>query len=212
VVVTVKHVGDDNVITWTVPGNLPGVPAGVQIWRSLSPFVLAKTLTATDTAFLTHSYTDVGQPETAKYLVTYFYSVNAAGGFSTGDPSEIPGFAALGSGTSAVSPAATSDNGLSTTAWILIVLGILVVLALIVVVILLVNRKKKGDQEEATAANEGWATEEPAAEAAPEAAPVDVGPEVHTLRCPACSTEFQATGAKPITTSCPSCGRRGVLR
>jgi hypothetical protein len=34
----------------------------------------------------------------------------------------------------------------------------------------------------------------------------------HYLTCPRCSTDFSASGTKPLAIQCPSCGARGVLR
>jgi hypothetical protein len=33
-----------------------------------------------------------------------------------------------------------------------------------------------------------------------------------TIRCPACKHQFEAQGQRPISITCPHCGRRGVLR
>lgn len=210
IVVTVTRDGDDNIVSWTLPTNLPATPKGVQIWRALSPFTLLKTLLATDADYQDRSFRDVDAPATAKYIVTVFYGFTPAEGFfaGPGDPEgQIPGFAALGSGSSVSQAEPPSDDGgLSTLAWVLIILGIVVVLALIVLLVIMLTRKK--DEEVVEEGQAGWS--EPVVETAPVAAVV--AGDVHTLRCPACSTEFQATGPKPLTTNCPNCGRRGILR
>lgn len=202
--IDVERVGDDNLISFDLPSNLPGDPAGVQIWRSTSPFVLVKTLDDSDADFIDGDYLDVDAPADAKYLVTVYYGLTSALGYSsTGSSDQVPGFDALGAGVSSV-----GSNGVPLWVWILVAA---IVLVLIVVVIVLILRRRNAGAAP-RAQEEGYAWDEGGMQDGGEDdKPQDVGPS-HQCRCPACKTQFSVNGTKPITTICPGCGKKGILR
>src|SRR5687767_7277422 len=53
---------------------------------------------------------------------------------------------------------------------------------------------------------------QPDVHAEPPASVVEETGPVHHCRCPGCQTQFTVTGAKPIVTHCPGCGKKGYLR
>src|SRR5205814_408722 len=60
--VTVTRDGSDNVVTFVLPSNPPATPAGVQVFRSNSPYVLVTTLAAGSPGFTARSYRDSNCP------------------------------------------------------------------------------------------------------------------------------------------------------
>ena len=60
----------------------------------------------------------------------------------------------------------------------------------------------EGGEESWDDGDDGWA------DSAPAAAPSN---EAHELECPSCNHQFTAHGQKPLKTTCPSCGVKGVL-
>lgn len=197
------RVGDDNLVKFDLPTNLPGDPAGVQIWRSTSPFVLIKTLDDSDADFIDGDYLDVGAPASAKYLVTVYYGLTSALGYSsTGSSGQVPGFDELGAGVSS-----QDSNGVPLWVWLLVAA---IVLVLIVVVIVLILRRRS--EAAPRIQEEGYAWEEGGLQDGGEDdKPAAAGPS-HQCKCPSCATQFTVKGTKPITTTCPGCGKKGILR
>ncbi len=210
--ITVTRDGDDNRVAFDLPNNLPATPAGVQIWRSTSPFILRTTLLANDPEFTAGAYLDEEAPADAKYLVTIFYGLTKALGFSNGESDDIPGFAALGDGTGS-----GDGDGVANWVWYVVALAAVLIIVLIVFLVVMSRRNKEAEEQpagEGYAWNEGEATGmEPSPEAAvAPLAPVAQTGDVHHARCPACQTQFTAMGTKPVVTACPGCGKKGVLR
>jgi len=208
VVVTVKHSDGQNQVTWTLPASgLPGTVAGVQLWRSNSPYTLVKTFPSTDSGFRSGSYTDVGADAkaTTKYLVTMYYGASQALGFFTNSTAPTttayPGIAAQSAG----STTSTGSHALPTWAIVLIAVGVLFLIVLVAVLI------ARGRNREGQAAAQGYAWQETTEQKAAEGE-WQPPAEVHQARCPSCGTSFTATGTKPIVTVCPGCGKKGILR
>lgn len=200
--VDVRRDGNDNIVSFNLPADLPADPEGVQVWRSTSPFVLVKTIDDQDDEFDDGEFRDVNAPAGAKYLVTVFYANGV--GFSscvvqadcTG--SALPyGFAALGDGVGR-----SNDSGIATWVWVLI--GGLA-LVLVVVIIVLVSRRRPPAEPVAAY---GW--NQPT-EAAAASEPAATGP-VNQTSCPSCKTRFSVTGTRPLKATCPNCGKTGILR
>jgi hypothetical protein len=133
--VTVTRSGSDNKVDFTLPSGLPAAAAGVQVFRSTSPFALVATLGKGDAAFTSRSFLDVGAPATAKYVVTVFYGKGAGQGYcpeTSCDPATIPGFGDLGG---AQAPAK------SDLVWYLLISG-MVLVAIVLVIILVVRARR----------------------------------------------------------------------
>ncbi|HUR64569.1 MAG TPA: IPT/TIG domain-containing protein [Candidatus Thermoplasmatota archaeon] len=204
--VTVTRDGSDNVVTFVLPASPPATPAGVQVFRSNSPYVLVSTLAAGSASFTARSFRDVAAPLDSTYKVTLYYASGA--GKATSAPSEVPGFDQLGG----VQSAAVQQDFYTKLAYG-IGIGVLALLVIILVVVLIRRRGRTaapayagGDVGYVAPAQEGA----PAPEAADEGAPADL--PVHTINCPVCKATFEAMGEKPLRMKCPNCGREGILR
>src|SRR5205085_6585131 len=135
VIVTVTRTGSSNVVAWTLPTTgLPGTVAGVQIWRSNSPYTLVQTLNAGSSGFRSGSFTDTGseaKPAT-DYLVTMFYGPTEALGLFTA--STAPDTAVY-TGSSSQDSAKTSSTHLPNWAIVLIVIGVLFLIVLVAILV-----------------------------------------------------------------------------
>ncbi|MEA3202851.1 MAG: hypothetical protein QOI63_517, partial [Thermoplasmata archaeon] len=137
--VGVARAGDDNLVRFTLPAQ-DGIapPAGVQVFRSNSPFVLLATLDRSSLEFETGQFRDVGASAGSHYLVTAYYA-GGLGKAST-SPDQVPGFSQLGDG------AARPGQG-----WgLLETLGVAVAVAAAAAVLLLVRQRRRArEQQEA---------------------------------------------------------------
>jgi hypothetical protein len=196
--VTVTRDGGDNLVSFTLPLNLPATAQGVQVFRSNSPFVLVATLDRTSTDFQSRSYLDVGAPLASKYLVTVFYANGQ--GKATSSPDEIPGFSQLGPGVQS----GDANNAQLTLIGYLLV-GVLAVFLVVLLIVLVVRGRRPPAQPTAPP---------PAAEGAPAEGAGAPGDESlrHSVNCPNCGSIFEAVGPKPLRMECPTCGKAGVLR
>ncbi len=203
IVTKVTRDGSTNVISWTLPTTgLPQAVAGVQVFRSNSPYVLVASFDAGTTAYNAGTYTDSSTQalETSKYLVTMFFGKTAALGFK--DSSNLPDTADF-PGT-AVGTTSSTSSGLPAYAIALIVAAVVLLAVLVIVLVVRSRRTAPTVAWEDPQQAAGWTNEQAVA---PEASA-----ETHTLQCPACATQFTATGSKPLTTTCPGCNRTGILR
>jgi hypothetical protein len=214
--------GTGNIVTWRLPAEDPQHPTqGVQVWRctgaSSANCTTIADLPAGSAAFVARRYHDTQGKDGDRYLVTAYYGPTAEEGRaqSSADRAKIPGFGAL-------NPKGTPPTGgAGIPLWVWILLGVALLLIL-VLVLWAVMRRKPGEEPPPTVAgeplDEGWAAAEGGAEGAPQgaegAAAAEAPPESeeHHVTCPKCSTEFVATGVKPLVIQCPSCGVKGTLR
>ncbi len=215
-------------ITWTLPEDLPGKLLGVQVWYSNSPYKLLQTVDVDSPEFLASAVTHLGDEakESTQYIVTLFFGDSEDfGKFSDSNntvvfPSDLRGHSVV-----------VDQSGIPLWGWMLIGLGALAVLALLIALIVVARRRDheavEGDEPVAYRWGEdewdqdGWdAPENGAAEPVQPAAPHVVSGgngmamammPVHDVECPACSADFAVEGERPLTTTCPSCGVRGVL-
>ena len=160
-----------NLVTWSLPQGQPAVVAGVQIWRSESPYALAADLDADSEEFQKGEYFDEGASADALYLVTLYY----VGGFGKASDSAgagIPGFSEMEG--RAVQTADAAEKGFFQKLiddywlWLLIGLGALVLILVTVLAVLMRPRSKaKEDEAWDEAAEEGmaWPEAEPGHEA-----------------------------------------------
>ncbi len=147
--IVVKREGLSNVITWDLPSDLPADVLGLQLWRSTSPFERVRNIVAGSAAFVAEKYTDSGAAENATYLLTAYFSTQAAGGYSSTDaPGDIPGFDLLGDGV-AVTPDQQQDDpvdgGVASWVWVALVLILLVVVALIAWLIIRLSKRPEDE-------------------------------------------------------------------
>jgi hypothetical protein len=165
--VTVQRDGKNNVITWTLPASPPAPIAGVQIWRSTSPYTLVATLDNASDEFKAKRYVDEGAAKNASYRVTLFYTLGGASfGKSNGDPTTIAGFDAL---NDARAPTSSGKDGLPGWFWPVIIGAALLVLLIIVGLVLLLRNKDEDMDEAAAAGGEaGFAWPEQGEEAWPQ--------------------------------------------
>lgn len=140
VVVTVTREGDANVIAFTLPANPPAPIAGVQVWRSNSPFVLAADLPAGTPSFTAGKFTDTSPDAKAstQYVVTVYYA-DGQGKATSSDPQTVPGFDSLAPASVPTPPADEDDNLMY-----YIVGGVVLLLLMILLIVVVVQRGKKG--------------------------------------------------------------------
>lgn len=98
-------------------------------------------------------------------------------------------------------------SGLPTLA--LVGIGILIALAVAGIVVAIVMARRKAKGVPAAAGGAGFAYQDLAP---PSAVDPTTGLPIHDVRCPSCSTEFQAQGQMPLQIACPNCGVAGVLQ
>lgn len=190
-------------VEWDLPAGSQALGiVGVQIWRASSPFALVAYVNDTSQ----RSFVDGGAiaGRAYRYVVTYF--TGATGPFAA--LSQVPGFPGSDeqvSGSNTVS--VPGEEGVP--AWVWVVVSALAIMAIAVLIaVVLVSRRSSTEQVLVQA---------PPPEPAPEEAPaIEPGApaleERHRIRCPECDHRFEATGTKPIVTTCPNCGRKGILR
>ena len=215
----VERDGDDNILTWTIPSGLPQDPAGVQIWKSESPFVELVDLASTSAAYQAARFVDEGASATATYLMTLYFVDDPLGGQVT-DLKSAPGYQGLSDeelDALAIEPAqeegGDEDDGFPVWGWILIVLGVILVGLL---VFFLIKASRKGGDEAEAWDDDTWDDEEGAAWTA---GATDGGVDAWDnemdqadVECPRCDHPFTVAGERPIHTQCPNCGVKGVLR
>lgn len=209
--VTVTRVGGENHITWDLPDGAPPGVQGVQVWRSNSPYALVRTLGNDTPGFAAARWIDQGPDAkaTSRYLVTLFYGATVAQGFFAGG--EAPSTTMYPG-----SAASTASAGGDDWPWWAVVLAVAAVLAIVVLGVLLVARRGRAGGPTAVATEgheerswEGAIGPGPALAPLPDPVP---NVEIHPVRCPICESSFVASGGLPIRTTCPGCGRRGIVR
>lgn len=120
----------------------------------------------------------------------------------------------------------TLVEGVSDRVWLAVGAGLF--LTIVLAVVLLLNARRHGAAPapdnsmawgDAAPLTEPAVAEDPALGTAafpdPATDPLAVAPppsQPHHCRCPACQTRFTVSGAKPIVTNCPGCGKKGYLR
>ncbi len=223
--VSVTRSGSDNILRWTLPTTDLDI-AGLQIWRSTSPYTLLVDLPATHVDFISGEFVDKGAPETAKYLVTLYFLTDAAGG-QVDDVDNAPGYegktsdeldalAVKPTGSVGNPPATAGGDGMPWWVWLLVAIGVIGIVAVVVIPVALSRRGKQeaGWDESAQWDDSAWGTD-------PWVAGADVDTdsgadtahaEEHYIECPKCDHGFEAHGAKPLQTTCPNCGVKGILR
>ena len=200
--VRVQRDGDANVITW---GSVPAAATGVQVWASNSPFELVATLARGSTGFDDASFRHTGSDARAAtaYIVTAFFGETASAG-KVDSLDAAPGYAGLTEDEQRALAASSpdEDEGLPWWAWLLIILGVLLIIGLIVGLVIGARRAPAAEEEGAWDEGGAW-NDEPWEDEAPSTH--------HDLTCPKCDQDFTAEGERPLHTTCPNCGVRGVL-
>lgn len=190
--------GDDGFpkITWDAsPSANVG---GYLVHRASSPYKVIKVLDAETTEF-TDRTAEAGK--TYMYAVTAF-STTGAGRVDEGSESEgeLPFLLEIEGSSFTVEEA---DSNFWTVFWVILILLVVVT----AVVLLVVYRERifrpRGE------AGEIYDDDYPDASGT---TTLPFGEQQHDLRCPNCTTEFSVTGEKPIVTTCPNCGKKGILR
>ena len=214
--VDVARDGDDNVVTWQLPETDAPI-AGVQVWRSTSPYSLLETLRAGEDAFENRTFRDTGAPATARYIVTVFFGDAEALGFFGQDDTldDVPGYSDLSEderrdlGKASVED--SDGDGFPWWGWLIIILVIIAIAALI---FFLIKRSRDDEphEEDVWDDDEPWAAPEDEGDVAyvPDEPAAD-GP-AHDIECPQCDHTFTAYGHKPLKMQCPNCGVQGTLR
>jgi DNA-directed RNA polymerase subunit RPC12/RpoP len=223
--------GTGNLVNWTMPANTTGI-LGVQVWRCTSSdkssCIPVANLTMTTQAFQDRSFHDVNGQPGDRYLVTAYYGTTPGKGYAknAAEAEQIPGWEDL-------SPQGVGGGGLfGLPLWAVLVAALLLLLLIAGGVIFAMRSRRtaaasaqewpeEGLPEEGLPADEGGIVHEavegaepmegvPAA--VPEAAPEPKASLTHYITCPKCSTEFSASGPKPLSIQCPNCGVRGTLK
>lgn len=134
--VTVTRDGNSNIVKFTLPSTLPASLAGVQIWRSNSPFVLAADLPVGSPEFASGQYVDTSPDAkaTTEYVVTAYYT-NGQGKATNNDPATVPGF-------TEISPSSSGSSSATKLVYF-IVPAVVLLLLVILLVVVLVGRSKK---------------------------------------------------------------------
>ncbi len=190
--------GGDNIVSWVLPAEagLPGTLEGLKIWRlENGEWTEIEALDGTYDELAAGNYTDDnGDGKDSRYLVTMvFRDGQEAGALSTDD---YPG------------TRTESNEILPTWVWILLgVTGALIVAGLVVFFILRRRAKKEALAKETAAGGYAWEEEG----GKPSGTDPKTGLPIHEVKCPTCSTQFQATGNMPLDITCPSCGVKGTL-
>lgn len=182
-------------ITFVASPSDASTIGGYIIHRSASPFTVIAILDAD-----AREYTD----KTADRKKTYTYAVTAfgkggEGRLEKGAQSETT-FPWLSEVQSSSFTVQEPDSSFWTWFWV-----ILILLVVIVAVVLLVVYREQVFRSRGGQTYDEEYPDDAAAGAA-------FGPQQHDLRCPNCTTEFSVTGEKPIVTTCPQCGKKGILR
>lgn len=220
--INVERANGDNTVSWTLPDTEDEI-AGVQIWRSTSPFDMIADLAAGTAAFAANSYTDEDAPAEAVYLVTVYFLAGETGG-QYDDLDNVPGYSDLSEDEQkALGTAQTGGDGGDdgVPGWVWFLIGGLILLIVVIVLIVVLARRNKDDGPEDSWDDEPWDTDADTADGdnwdddgfddggwdEPAAAEA----ESYQMECPDCEHVFTATGVKPLTTTCPQCGVKGVL-
>lgn len=177
-------------ITWTAsPSSNVG---GYLVHRAASPSKVIAVLGADALSFV---------DKTAKDGKTYAYAVTAYGTNGEGkleegaDSTELAWFTHVQASTFKLD---AEEPGIMGLWWVFLILA--VVIGGIAAVYVFRERlfKPRGEEE--------YEDEYPDEAASP------FGVARHHLRCPNCTHEFSVSGQKPIVTTCPNCGKKGILR
>lgn len=192
--VTVRFEGGYNNVTWILPDKLPDGLEAVEIWRRDDgvPVKLA-TITGTSRDLGRGSFLDTtpGSSPDSEYRVNMVFATAQ----KQDDVTLLSDPFVTASGVSGPVPF-----------WVWIVVGIaLALLAAGIIIYVLLARKRV--QVETGDVAYAWES------ADPNALPVDpaTGLPVHPVKCPTCSTSFQAIGVTPLGITCPNCGTSGTL-
>lgn len=217
--------GEKNTISWTLPDDPPMQITGVQIYRADSPYTLVETIERGSADFGDGNYVDDADNATADS--TYLLQLVFRGGQSvfSGQGSDVPDTQAFAGiqptqdtdgGDGGDGGTGGEDEGVPTWVWIVLAVVGASILIVIIVAIVASSRRSRAEEEEelVTAEREDdgyvWPEEEGAAAAAASGEAPPDEPE-HHLECPNCSHRFVAHGEKPLTTTCPNCGKKGTL-
>lgn len=181
-------------LSWT-PSTSSDV-GGYLVHRSSSPWKVVAVL-GPDTT----TYTDknVDKDKVYKYKVTAF-GTDGEGELAEGADSESSlAFFSRVQGTGDVS--VSEPRGFFAQYW-WVFLVLLAVVGAVVAVYVYRDRlfATKDEEDEEYGAYPDEVEEDP------------FGASTHELRCPNCTHEFSVTGEKPVVTTCPNCGKKGILR
>ncbi len=160
----VTRQGVSNIITWTLPTDLPGDVRGLQLWRSTSPFERVRNIVAGSDAFTAAKITDSGAPENATYLLTAYFSTEAAGGYADAEvPDDIPGFDVLGSGVGVQQEDTDEPGGRGVATWVWAALVVVLLIVVILVAWLVIRLTRRPEDEFGASEDpyaEDWADDE----------------------------------------------------
>jgi hypothetical protein len=201
----VRHQNGINNVTWTLPADLPGPLESVEVWRRDAgvPKLIA-TIHGDASVLGNHSFSDITvrtDPVTGEQVyegtTSSEYRVNMV--FATQQRQED---------SSLLTDKFQKVQGFegATPLWVWLVIGIAIaLLAAGIIIFVLLGRKRKQVQ----LGDVAYAWES----ADPNALPVDpaTGLPIHPVKCPTCSTTFQAIGMTPLGITCPNCGTSGTL-
>lgn len=197
VVLRVRRNGGSDRLEWTVP-DLDPRPAGLQVWftNGTAGRLLADVPAASGT--FVH---EVPGDEPARYLVTAHYGLEADLGYMA----EAPDIAAA--------PGAQLVAAAPGFPWVLA--GIAAVLAVGAGVAAWAWWRRRGRGATGSGTMEGPAYDGGSAMDGPPTPAVDGTPAADgalEVSCYACPAVYVASGPRPLETTCPSCGARGLLQ
>jgi hypothetical protein len=193
--VNAVRVGGLNIINWTLPDLAempPGVLEAVEIWRNDDGLPrLVATIPGSYEDLKAYNFTDVteGANKDSRYRVNMVFASDQR----QTDP--LTGYQAL-----------TLLDPEAMPAWLFALIGIGLALVVAGLVIFFVLRRK---QREAATGGLAYSWES----ANPDALGIDeaTGLPLHNVKCPTCTTPFQAVGKVPLGLTCPNCGTTGTL-
>jgi hypothetical protein len=190
-----------NTVGWTLPTQAElnvtvgpnAVVSGVQIMRldcdkdNVCTQTVAGSRSGTYQTLRTGSFTDTNGTADSLYRVDMVFAGN-----STQDPNQ---------GLDRFSKPAAATPPASQVPWVIGTLLLAVVLAAAVSVFILASRTR------AARLQANFVEEEP-----PAGVDSQTGLPAHDVKCPTCSTAFQAVGNMPLQITCPNCGATGTLQ
>lgn len=208
IIVTSERLRGTNMVNWTLPPkeSLPGnaVLQGIQIWRMDDGKVGDKPIyapTGTYEALQNGTYRDTNGTATSAYRVDMvFQKDQTMADASQGQKPQdfVENFKAT----------FNKDRSGGLPTWLAITLAVLAVLIIVGVVLLVFVMRKRSQRLAAGTGGPGYVYQA----APPAATDAATGMPIHDVRCPNCSTEFQAQGQMPLQIACPNCGVAGVLQ